>query len=260
MDPAARVTAGSLEAQRRRALAVANGEVVPLDGITMAFTNLADESLNGGIVHAMPADAARALAAAGAAAAARGQPLGLEVERGRFPALEEALAPAGLTRLFSHPAMTAEPRRLRQAPAPADLRVSEVTDADDLAAMVRVETEAFGTALEVARGLLSIGMVRDPRTRAFVGTVDGEPVAQAIATFHAGAVGIFGVGVRSSVRGRGIGSAMTEVAASAFPGSDLAWLHPTDRARPMYERLGFREVAMWDVWTRPMNGTSPLRP
>jgi hypothetical protein len=44
---------------------------------------------------------------------------------------------------------------------------------------------------------------------------------------------------------------MTVVVASAFGGADLVWLSPTDMARSMYERLGFREVAIWDVWTRP---------
>jgi ribosomal protein S18 acetylase RimI-like enzyme len=245
------VAAGFVEAERRRALGAHGGEVVELDGIVMAFTNLPDESLNGGLAVEAPSDPAAAIAAADAAAAERGQPLGLEVERGRFPELEAALEAAGLTRLFSHPAMIVEPSSLRRPITPSGLYVLPVVDGAGLAAMVHVETDAFGTDVDVARGLLSIGMVRDAQTRPFVGMYEREPAGQSIATHHDGAIGVFGVGVRSSVRRRGIGSAMTVVAALAFPEADLVWLHPTDGARPMYERLGFREVAMWDVWTRP---------
>lgn len=251
MDTAARVAAGFVEAERRRALGAPTGEVVELDGIVMSFTNLDDETLNGGLVTAAPADPEATIAAAESAAAERGQPLGLEVERGRFPEFEEALSAAGLTRLFTHPALTVDPATMWRPGVPAGLHVTAVEDAAGLAAMVRVETEAFGTDPEVARGLLSIGLVRDARTRAFVGMMDRLPVAQAIATHHEGAIGVFGVGVRAAVRRRGIGGAMTAIAASAFPDADLVWLHPTSGARSMYERLGFREVALWDVWTRP---------
>jgi len=251
MDAAERVAAGFLEAERRRAVGSARGEVVELDGVVMAFTNLADEGLNGGLVIEMPADPSATIAAAEAAAAGRGHSLGLEVERGRFPELEEALTDAGLTPLFSHPAMTVDPAWMRRPTTPAGLRVMRVVDGAGLAAMVHVEVDAFGTDLEVARGLLSMGMVRDPQTRSFVAMLDREPAAQSIATYHERAVGVFGVGVRSEVRRRGIGAAMTVVAASAFADADLAWLHPTAGARSLYERLGFREVAIWDVWTRP---------
>ena len=255
MDPAGRVAAGFVEAERRRALASPHGEVIEFDGVVMAFTNLADVSLNGGLVTGMPSDPAGTIAAAEAAAAERGQPLGLEVERGRFPGLEDALTMAGLTRLFTRPALTVDPASMVRPGRPAGLKVTAVVDAVGLAAMAPVESEAFGTDPEVARGLFSIGMVRDAETRAFVGMVDGDPVAQSIATHHERAIGVFGVGVRRAVRRRGIGAAMMMIAASAFPDVDLIWLHPTNGARRMYERLGFGEVARWDVWTRPRTDT-----
>jgi ribosomal protein S18 acetylase RimI-like enzyme len=251
MDDARRVAAGFAEAERRRALGAAGGEIVELDGLLMAFTNLADASLNAGLAVDPPGDPVGALAAAEAAASARGQPLGLEVERGRFPDLEAALLAAGMTRLFSRPAMTARPASIARPASPPGLGLTRVVDAAGLDAMVRVEIDAFGTDPDVARGLLSTGMLNDPQTRAFVGTLGGEPVGQSIATHHAGAVGIFGVGVRAAARRRGVGALMTAAAAAAFPDGDLAWLHPTSAARRMYERLGFREVATWDVWTRP---------
>ena len=57
---------------------------------------------------------------------------------------------------------------------------------------------------------------------------------------------------RTAARRQGIGTAITVAAATAFGSeADLAWLHPDDGARAMYERLGFREISTWEVWTRP---------
>jgi GNAT superfamily N-acetyltransferase len=68
-----------------------------------------------------------------------------------------------------------------------------------------------------------------------------EPVGASVAQGGTGATGVFGVGVVPEARGRGIGAALTVVAVRAFP-AELAWLVPSDLARPMYERLGFREL------------------
>jgi hypothetical protein len=254
METAERVRAGFADAQARRARSVRGGEVVELDGIEMGFTNLPDEGLNAGVVTGMPADPAAAIASAAAAAEERGRSLALEVERGRFPELEAALADAGLTTLFSKPALAADPASMWRPQPPEGLRVSVVTDRAGIAAMVHVETEAFGTDPDVARGLLAPFEFVDPGRRAFVGILDRAPVAQAISYHQDGAIGVYGVGVRTSARRRGIGGAMTVLAASSLPGADLVWLHPTDMARSMYERLGFREVSVWDVWTRPASG------
>lgn len=251
MGEAERVAEGLEAAARRRALTAPRGEVVELDGVVMTFTNLPDESLNGGIVVAMPADPARTIAAAAAAAHQRNQPLGLEVERDRHPELEAALATAGLTKLFSHPALIADPATMWRPPAPTGLQTMSVVDPTGLAAMVSVEIEAFGTDPQSARGLLSPGLLHDRDTRAFIGTMDRRPVAQAIAYRHQRSVGVFGVAVLPPARRRGIGSAITVAAATGFADVDLVWLHPTRMARSMYERLGFREVAVWDVWTTP---------
>jgi GNAT superfamily N-acetyltransferase len=73
----------------------------------------------------------------------------------------------------------------------------------------------------------------------------------AAAHLHEGAVGVFGVGVVPRARRRGLGAALTVAAARAFPGADLAWLHPSEMARHMYEQVGFVRVSDWEVWSRP---------
>jgi hypothetical protein len=48
-------------------------------------------------------------------------------------------------------------------------------------------------------------------------------------------------------RRRGIGAVLTVAAARAFP-ADLAWLLPEELAKPLYGRLGFRDLETWEVW------------
>jgi len=251
MDVATRVGEAFVEASRRRALGAPDGEVLEFDGLLMTFTNLPDASLNGGHAVRAPRDPAAAIEAAEAAARERGQPLGLEVERGRFADLESALATAGLTRLFSRPAMVMDTAAIEDLAVPPGVQIAPILDAAGLAAMAEVEVDAFGTEPSVARGLLSAAILQDPLTRPFLGMIGARSAGQSIATHHQRAVGILGVGVRSWARRRGIGTAMTVIAASAFPDADIAWLHPTKDAGSLYERLGFHEVSVWDVWTRP---------
>jgi GNAT superfamily N-acetyltransferase len=53
-----------------------------------------------------------------------------------------------------------------------------------------------------------------------------------------------GVAVLPAARGRGVGSALSSAATElARARADLVWLHATEQARPIYERLGFRHLA-----------------
>ena len=79
---------------------------------------------------------------------------------------------------------------------------------------------------------------------------DGDvPVGSGMAVLPAGAVGIFGIAVVPRARRRGIGTALTLAAADAFP-ADLAWLLPSEMARSMYQRLGFRALEPWEIRVR----------
>jgi ribosomal protein S18 acetylase RimI-like enzyme len=138
---------------------------------------------------------------------------------------------------------------------PEGVRVEPVSDAQDASAVVRVErsfldpTESEdGSAIaERFYGPASYG-VEDAKT--FVAWDGSEPVGVASAYLREGAVGIMGVGVVPRARRRGIASALSVIAARAFP-ADLAWLHAAEDAQGMYAQLGFQEVAEWEVWVGP---------
>jgi predicted GNAT family acetyltransferase len=113
-----------------------------------------------------------------------------------------------------------------------------------------VDMAAFEDPAEVAHGFYGRSMHEASDARWFVAWEDDAPVGMAAAHLHAGAVGVFGVGVVPTARRRGLGAALTLAASRAFPGADLAWLHPSEMARHLYEQLGFAQVAEWEVWSR----------
>jgi GNAT superfamily N-acetyltransferase len=251
VDAAERIASGFVEAERRRLRMIPGSTVVDLDGVVVALSNLADPELNGGFVTGVPADPAATIAEAVRIAVDHGQTPALEVEPARFPEVVEALAAQGFTGLFGRPGMAVDLDALWRPPMPATLQIRPVADAGGLAAAAQVDRAAFGSSPGTAAALYPRMMLREEGVRAFVGTMDGAPVAAAVGHLHEGSVGVFGVAVVPSSRGHGVGTAMTAAAATAFGcEADLAWLHPDEGTRAMYERLGFREVSAWEVWTR----------
>lgn len=230
------------------------GEVVEVDGLVVALTNLLDPALNGVVVAREPEDADAALAAAEAEFSRRGHPFfGIELERGRHPAVEEAVRRAGLTLLFSHPAMAARPVDLQSGPAaPAGVRIEPMEDPSELPELQAVDLDAFGGDPGVTARFLGEGMLGSDHNRLFLARENGRAIGAGTAWSLLGTVGIFGIAVVERARGRRIGTALTLTAARAFGDDvDLAWLYPTHLARPLYERLGFRAVGDWDIWVRP---------
>jgi GNAT superfamily N-acetyltransferase len=248
MEIVDRVAAATLEGERVRADVVEGGEVIEVQDLLVALSNLPQPELNGTRVIREPTDPAAAIEAAREVFRSRGHPFfGIEVEVGRHPWVEEAIHDAGLRRAESWPAMVVEPSALPTALAPDGVDIRVVTEPADLDAVRSVEVETFGTPAEIAERFVGERMLADERVRMLTAWNGDEPVGEATAYLLDDTVGIFGVGVLPSARRRGIGAALTIRAARAFD-VDLAWLQPSDMARRMYEDLGFRRVSDWEIW------------
>ena len=252
MDLADRVASASLVGERVRAEVVEGGEAIEVDGLLVALSNLPAPELNGTRVIREPDDPVAAIAAAHDVFRSRGHPFfGIEIEVARHPRIDDAVRTTGLRRVERWPAMVAD---LGALPAPSDIEgveITEVRDAADLPAVRAVEVSTFGTSPAVAVRFVGPRMLEDERIRMFVAWIDGRPVGEATGYLD-DTVGIFGVGVVEEARRRRIGAALTLRAAAAFGDrADLAWLQPSDMARSMYERLGFRAVSEWEVWISP---------
>jgi ribosomal protein S18 acetylase RimI-like enzyme len=250
MGLADRVAAASLVGERVRAEVVEGGEAIEVDGLLVALSNLPAPELNGTRVIREPDDPVAAIAAAHDVFRSRGHPFfGIEIEVARHPRIDDAVRTAGLKRVERWPAMVVH---LGELSAPTDLdgvEITEIREEGELPAVRAVEMATFGTEPSVAERFVARRMLEDERVRMFVAWIDGRPVGEATGYLLDDTVGIFGVGVIEDARRRGIGAALTLRAAAAFGDrADLAWLQPSDMARAMYERLGFRAVSEWEVW------------
>ena len=133
---------------------------------------------------------------------------------------------------------------------PDELAVERVTDAAGFPEFEAVSVRGFGGEdATIEPGTIHPPM-SDPRMVLWIGRVAGAPVGAAMSYRTDRAVGIFGVTVVGSVRGRGYGSALTRHALLLDHGLP-AVLAPSPMAESMYSRLGFREVGTARHWRRP---------
>ncbi len=249
-EVAERIALGFVNAERKRRANVPGAEVLEIDGLLLAFANVSDPPVNSALVISEPSDPAAALSAAEQAFRERDRPFGLDVAVGRHPSVDRAIRDAGLTLLFAWPGMAVPVDEIPPLAIPAGIRVAPVVDERDAAAIAHVEQEGFGSEREIAERFYAAASYGGDGARSFVAWEGNDPVGMAAAYLHAGAIGIFGVAVVPAARRRGIATALSITAARAFP-ADLAWLHTNDEAaRSVYERIGFREIAEWEVWVR----------
>jgi ribosomal protein S18 acetylase RimI-like enzyme len=249
-DVGERIALGFAGAERQRRVNVEGAEALEIDGLLLAFANVPDAPVNATLVISEPSDAVAAIAAAEEAFRERGRSFGLDVAVGRHPSVDRAIRGAGLTLLFAWPGMAVRVDDLPALALPAGIRVEPVVDERGAAAIAHVEQVGFGSEQEIAERFYAAASYGGESARSFVAWDGDEPVGMAAAYLHAGAIGLFGVAVVPAARRRGIAAALSVISARAFP-ADLAWLHTSDEAaRSVYERLGFREVAEWEVWVR----------
>lgn len=91
--------------------------------------------------------------------------------------------------------------------------------------------------------LVTAAHLAHPAYHHLVGRLDGAPVGCAKVLEAAGTAYVSAVTVLAGYRGKGIGAALS-AAASRLGGerAGVVWLHAAERARPLYERLGYRFV------------------
>jgi hypothetical protein len=181
------------------------------------------------------------------------------------PALA-ALAPAGVPRVLLSPFPTPDlsgdgpvlvghpPFMVRppggDGPAPVPgLEIRRITDASDLRAFEATMVEAFPVPdmdPAAAPTLFRPGYLGGA-SHAYLGLLEGVPVATSAAHVAAGVNHVEFVSTLSTARGRGIGAAMTWAAAVSAPELP-AVLIASDDGRGVYESLGFLPVCRWTLW------------
>jgi ribosomal protein S18 acetylase RimI-like enzyme len=149
--------------------------------------------------------------------------------------------------------MGLSPEGYRPAGPAEDVTLRAATHAD-VAAVVAVDREAFGDHGELQQTWIEL-LFRHRQVTYVVaersGVVAGVGYSQRTDEDAGPALFVGGIGVRASMRRRGIGSAVSSwlVTAGFDAGARLAHLHPdTEDAARIYRRLGFVEVDGLDIY------------
>jgi GNAT superfamily N-acetyltransferase len=250
-DTSERVAAGLARAWETVALAV-GGTVQRIDGLVLALTEISDPQLNVALVERQPEDPPAALREAKRTFAEHGFRIGLDLPRRRHPDVERAAAGLGMVVGVSRPGMAATVSALAPAASPPGVEISTLSPEDDLGDLWTMQATVFGMRPDAVRAYLGPSTLRAPGIACFLARADGRAVSSSLAIEIDRSVGVFGVATLPDARGRGIGTAITAAAVDwARDRADLAWLQASKEGRPVYERMGFRAVADWDVWLLP---------
>lgn len=174
----------------------------------------------------------------------------------RPPDLGEHLLQQGLVYSDSMPGMAADLAGVTlPQPSPADLRIEEVADTEDLRHWSRILALGFSLTDHLADAWLELnaGLGIGPHLpwRLYLGWLGERPVATSALFLGAGVAGIYCVGTAPEARGRGIGGAMVVGPAEDARrlGYRAAILHSSQMGHGIYRRLGFQEYCRLGVYT-----------
>jgi ribosomal protein S18 acetylase RimI-like enzyme len=148
------------------------------------------------------------------------------------------------------PAWTERPMALHEPPAAsplsAELDVRAVSTPDEVRDYGTVVAEANDDPGERERAglLFHDDTILAPHIAAFVAYLDGAPVASAMTLVSHGVAGVFYVATIERARRRGLGDALTRMAARAgFElGARAAWLGASEMGADLYRRIGFADL------------------
>jgi ribosomal protein S18 acetylase RimI-like enzyme len=183
---------------------------------------------------------------------ATGLPLGVMTRRDRTPAAEDASRSLGLTQEGRIPGMVATAGDIEESVV-HELQVLRVETADGFAQSLAIAAAGFEIPAEILAPLYTLDVTGLDGLNVYLARVGGQDVATAINVVEGDAVGIYNVATPPEHRGRGYGGAITRHAArdGFTAGAEFAYLQSSLMGESVYQRLGFREVETYTLFTRP---------
>jgi ribosomal protein S18 acetylase RimI-like enzyme len=159
------------------------------------------------------------------------------------------LANAALAAEYT-PAWTERPMALHDPPEPSpltgDIDVHVVSTTEEILAYGTVVAEANDDPGERERAglLFHDRTILAPHIAAFVAYLDGAPASCAMTLVSHGVAGVFYVATVENARRRGLGDALTRMAARAgfALGARAAWLGASEMGADLYRRIGFSDL------------------
>lgn len=216
------------------------GEALETPRVHLTSCGVGLAEFNKAFLKAPIEDAPGALRRAEAFFGERGLPFCVELRSDLEPEARPALGSAGYREAGRTPAMCLAPLR-RGPPPPPDLRVEEAREPEAREAFRATAFAGFGLPAAAAPRYLGERLLSLPHVRAWLGRVEGRPVATALLLATAPVAGIYWVATLEGFRGRGYGAALTWAALEAGLEGGCAWgsLQASALGRPVYARMGF---------------------
>lgn len=164
-------------------------------------------------------------------------------------AQSQQMAPGIKATAAGAPGMVADLHQMNEtvlAGVPPGFEMADVQNENDVQDFKRVLIEGYDMPATMAEGWVQsthgFGIGKTP-WRLVLGRLNGQPVATNIVLNDAGVVGVYGIAVTPSARGKGIGAAITLkplLDARDREGYKYAVLFSTEMGTPVYQRIGFR--------------------
>jgi GNAT superfamily N-acetyltransferase len=196
-----------------------------------------------GLVVSEPLPDGRALRALTGDLLERGRPWSISVIGSVPEVVAQVAAELGLVRQV-RPTMSTSLVRGRTRP-PAVEEYRRVESDEDRATFARLCDDAFDLPPGTCSVLTSPGLTSEPSIRLFLAIRDGEPVGTAQTVLDPGGwLSVYQVTTAAHVRRLGVAERLMRfvLADGADRGAHTAQLQSSDMARPVYERIGFRDA------------------
>jgi ribosomal protein S18 acetylase RimI-like enzyme len=172
-----------------------------------------------------------------------------------YPTAAEDVISAGAKLSATLPVMAIQLHKLAQRPIPSPhWTIVRLQEGAALFPWVQSYSEAVGARKEDIATMLRVEQNRSDapgQLTRFAAFSDGEIVGTSELFVHEGIAGIYLVSTKKSHRCRGIGTALTHAASMAGRelGLDVATLQASSSGYPIYKKLGFEDVASYDLLT-----------
>jgi ribosomal protein S18 acetylase RimI-like enzyme len=154
--------------------------------------------------------------------------------------------------------MVADLGALPDEPPPDGVLIERVVDEATFRIACATMAEGFGGPASLGEAFTAfsvLGFEDAAPSRTYVARIEGRPVATSLGLVLGEVLGIFNVATIEDARRRGIGRAITLAALrdGAARGASAAVLQASDVGHGVYERLGFRDYATYQLMARSTN-------
>jgi GNAT superfamily N-acetyltransferase len=239
----------SIESYRVFARTTPGGRIEERDGLVLIDSRATDSMGNVAIVTLPPLDAAHLIAEAAAFFAADREPWILFALPDAAQEVEGPARHRGLRDEGWFPGLVLDPIPPDIPRRPEGVEVRQVRTLEELQAFERAASRAY----EVESGPVYDRWLSYPGFSFHLAYHRDEPVATATLVASHGVAGIVYVSTVPEARRRGFGRAAVWAAIEAGreQGLRTSSLWATPMGRPMYEKMGFRTVTSYRIWSPP---------